>query len=1120
MSQIYSNPVTIRGSLTIKDLSLFSKSSHILVNGIRIPLNITESYWNIRGRQNIQVEQFNVENNIKVGSVMVSRLNTIPVQNLVLLDSKEAKGMVDLTFKNSIVRGDILGMKGNRASLIFLLNSTAIPINGPPTVLEGSIDFQEGVIIRDLRTLLVNEIPFEDICHSKSREFSFKEKIIEELQTNQITVHQNLEVEIANNVNLKTLSTTAIRLDQPIQLENLQLESFEADTINNEFLEDLKLNDFIAALSKEFSGQDASNSRRVKVVGNCKFLSNIFATSLSNATVNGSTVNVNNLFNFLVLKNDEEVKTGGFKTFKDLTVLNNLRTDSINEFSLDRLLNKSLSVDKTQTIEGEVFVKWLQVKHLQARLLNNIQHSEFIDKTSFNINLKSNLKVKKLTVKNVVASSSSFDVRKMLEYLEFPPRTEWLNITVDEGVVKEFGIKSYLDHLMNFAVLKNGPPMQISGSVTLTSNKIYIKSLFKDDSTVIANYQPINIQFLFLDSIKNESISPQVVIGIKQFLQPFYLKNARVQYNALFDAEMINDVNIQELNSSIYRPYDVMTGEKRFYNLQVENLQIKGLLSGIAIEKFVAFYPEFLKFTVPYLKVKNLHVFDLNTQKLAGLFYLDFLRDRLVYNSNQEQLMLSPIVFESLDVYNDTIVAYLNEVNINDVATSRSSTLQEIHGTVVALQGVQIVGPSNVVKLNELYLNDVFANSVTRSANYQTGFLRTKDLVLNKGIIVKHSIGRNVSLETLTHSTPKLQDLMSSIDEVRRHIKRLSGSAARTPGRRLYIDFDRDIQISQILESTEPQCGKCQNQQVVQPVRHNEILVRPKRREIEVRASLPSANIRVSSSPHSENEISSLEVRWNFKNDENEHFQNLSLKNSVEDVKFLESKAGDVLMILVMKNKESLNSEIVVEKIEEKLGIVEVQKIDNLNSVTKIAMVESSQNQYMITSSFDDETSNKIQRNQFVKSFIFCQNQTQFIDTQQKIPSDKYDILLPINIDQMAFLLIAEAKRKDLFIYRLNDGSKEFKFLRKITFDDGINEIVVVPSQLETSSFIVSLQNGQFCNFEWRGIESWKSTQCGFFKRISSIKPYEHLQRNHLYISNNKNDATALTLFRQGDRIH
>jgi len=306
---------------------------------------------------------------------------------------------------------------------------------------------------------------------------------------------------------------------------------------------------------------------------------------------------------------------------------------------------------------------------------------------------------------------------------------------------------------------------------------------------------------------------------------------------------LINDVKVQDLNASIHRASDLIVGEKQFYNLQVENLFINGLLAGVEFEKYIALYPEFMKFNVPKLNIHYLHVGDLNVgHNISGVIYKKFLSDRLKRVSYSEQLVSGPIEFKSVDVHNDSIVAYLNGVNVNDIATTHSDHVQVIHGVVEVDQGVHVEGPCEVLKLDERLLDDVFDHSINRTLNYQSDYLKTKDLELKKGLIVKQSIGKNVSLATLSHSTPKLEDLESTIQGVRSHIGEMTtgSTLSRPAGRKLYIDFDRDIQIVSNLQAKQPVDGGTA-QEIIQPVNHNVIQLRVKENPIDVEKVLPSA---------------------------------------------------------------------------------------------------------------------------------------------------------------------------------------------------------------------------------------------------------------------------------------
>jgi hypothetical protein len=251
--------------------------------------------------------------------------------------------------------------------------------------------------------------------------------------------------------------------------------------------------------------------------------------------------------------------------------------------------------------------------------------------------------------------------------------------------------------------------------------------------------------------------------------------------------------------------------------------------------------------------------------------------------------------------------------------------------------------------------------------------------------------------------------------------------------------------------------------------------------------------------------------------------ENFKFDNSVSDVKFFEPRKDVFIMILTMQNEASKSSEIFVEKLDETVnpGWFEHQKITSLNFVTKSSIITTSDSRFLVVSSFTDTTP---AASDFVKIYEHDTKTDKFVDNSQRIPGEKFDIILSVKVEPKSrtikprsFLLLASERGKMLYIYRLKEDTKEFVFQRKIQFDSEIIEIVVLQIAGDVPYFIVTQQSGDFCLFEWRGIESWKAKQCGHFMNISQIKSYEYLKRQHLFLTSTLNSGTALSVYRQGE---
>jgi hypothetical protein len=65
----------------------------------------------------------------------------------------------------------------------------------------------------------------------------------------------------------------------------------------------------------------------------------------------------------------------------------------------------------------------------------------------------------------------------------------------------------------------------------------------------------------------------------------------------------------------------------------------------------------------------------------------------------------------------------------------------------------------------------------------------------------------------------------------------------------------------------------------------------------------------------------------------------------------------------------------------------------------------------------------------------------------------------------------------------------------------------------------VSLKDGYFYIYQWKGIEGWKQLQYGFFNEVNSVKAYEYLKKQYLFLLSSQNSATALSIYKQGENV-
>lgn len=1121
LSQIYSGKVTIKGSLTIKNAKTFSSKTRIFLNDAEVPLNISSTFWMKSLKQDIQVENFRVESEeMEVSSILTNFLDAHPVRDFLLLDTDKPQGSVNLMIANSIVDGDVKGHKENVPSLLYHLNKTAVHRQGPPIVIESSVDFRGKLSVKNLKTEIINEHLISEMVHKNSPLIMFQApKKIRNLQVKSMRVEDHLNVTRYNDVNLEAFQDQTIRIDQPITLESLTVSSFDANNLTIEEFEGHEFNRLINNLEQEFqfNSDGSKTSRNVRINGNVDFQSNIFIE-----TINGIQ-SFNDYAMIIASKNDANQLIGGKKVFKEsVNVQDYLEVKTINGFSANRLLYQSLSRGERQTISGNWTVNKLITSALMTYNLNDIKKNQFVSRELCHLPLMVNVDIDELEVNDITAGSSPFDITRMLQAIHFPKRVNWDYITTLGYVSMPTGEDSVLDHLMKFGVYRKGFPQIITGSVTVVNDKLYLRKIIKMDSALVANGSPIDIQYLHDDSVKNETGKVQVVRGIKSFLAPaVYVSYLRIDPRATFDTSVINDVNVLHLNNTIIRPTDYINNEKRFENIYVDDLIVHGRINGIEPDNLIAL-PHDKIVRIPEITFKSLQVMELTTFTFNLTSVLWFLGNRMRKHSTEGEIqnMVMPLNFVTLELQNETVIPAINDLMIDDAVFSYSDQLQEIYGHKIVTGTIKLIGPAIIGRINGIDFMDFTRHSVMQYENHQSKLLVLPAIELKQGIQIDHSINNHRIEDLLTSDAhvPKLNVLTSLMEQVQIHYQSLSAERKLKKSRAkrlLYIDYDPNVEIRHDGRRINDRCAV----DVIEPS-YNQIVVKQKRNS-EFSADVASARLKLTPDFRChQNSLSSksFSLTWMLKSiPDLTYFQNFTFTNEISDVKFLES-TDHLMMILTMENQKNYSSEVVILKLDKmNHEWYENQKIPGLKAVTKSSIVETSNYHFLVISSFDTNADND-----FVMIRIL-DTAGQFTETQRKLPGAKYDIVLSADVQlkfravkSRTFLIMSRVNSKFIIIYRFREESLEFILQRKILFESEILEVVVMYIN-DAPFFIVSLQTGDFCVYEYRGIESWQAKQCGYFANINHVKSYEFLKRQHLFLISTLNSGTALTVYKQGE---
>ncbi|CRL02513.1 CLUMA_CG015260, isoform A [Clunio marinus] len=1117
LSQIYNGRVIIRGTVNIKDADTFSLKTRILMNSIEIPRSIPENYWMININQDIPVDRFLITSErIKTRNVMTLLLNQHFVKDLILLNAKDLPRSVNLRFEDVYSKENLFGHADNfLVSIPYSLNQTIARIrNRNSEFIISPIEFKGNAKIRHLTTNDINGIINQNLVDKSHSRIKFEAlQNVGNMHVTVLKVEDHLNASTFNNANLQMTSERMAKIDEPIDLESQHLSAFEAVNMSVVFFEDFLFHDFIEELTKKFKGLD-KQVKNVKISGEIEYLENVFLDSIN------EKINFNDMLHHVVRKNQTALDVKGNKSFRDnLVVIDGIKSKQANELVIDRVLYHTLSRSKPQAIEGNVFAKRLSIKNVDAAIVNNVDYNQIIDRMILHNPIRANIRVKFLNSTHIKSRTSSFAIQQLMKLFHFPMRNSWNSIESTEMVKVSIQKSTFLDRLMTIAVNKFDETQIITGSFQVNSHKFYIKKLVKTDNFLISNQNPINLIKLYHDSVKTNTQDPQILIGIKTFLVPFYADYAVIGKSSFLISKRVNNLDIVYLNNTILRPIDVITVTKTFLSLKVENIVISDNLNGLPLSSF--FPLANVQQLLSKLWLTSLEVFNLKTYTFNEYSLPHFLQDRMRKFDGMEQEVSGLLTFTSLDLTDDIMMSSINGVMIEDMIFDQSDHLQDVTGHKT-VRVIKLIGPSIIKSINNVDFTDFLKKTISKHQKRTIESVKLPSTELREGLHVKRYLNGHHIEELLTSDfhVPKLDNLvtlMSQISDLNNNENLGSVKAKRL----LYIDYDPEVSIS--YENPQRYGNRCSGN-VIYPIKFKTAVLREKR-DSEMIVEIPSMSITVKPNlkcRHTMVHSKEIELWWTYKVNPNATImRNFSFSNDISDIKFLEHNKTNIFMILTMQNDIDLTSEIFVLQlaINENDWYESQGRLIGLNYVTYSLIVSLPQQQFLVVSSFNGTTISD-----FVSIYLFNDKLNKFVKGQKDIEGDKFDILLSINVAPKifvqrttTFLLLSREKSKIFFIYRLKMSSNEFIFQRKFLFESEILEIVVLYINNENPFFIVSFVTGDFCLYEWRGIENWKVKQCGHFSNINSIKSYEYLKRHHLLLTSSLNAGTALTVYRQGD---
>jgi hypothetical protein len=700
LAQIYNGKVLIRGNLKLKNVNTSSLKSKIYVNENEVPQNIAENYWMKTLKQTIDVENFeiNEKNDVTFANGIVTKMiNEHSIDDFLLLDSDQPQGSLNIKFLNAIVDGDVKGHKNNVPSQIYEISKVAIVRNGEAIEMSSPIEFRGTLNVKNLHTNTINDFSTNNFIRKFQPVVQITApKVIENLEVDNMEINNILSVDKYNNINLNHLVDNAVNVNKPIEIEALKLKTFRTNKLSVDKFENHPFGDMWNSLSNEFNTASMQamkkRKRSVTINGNASFASNVLIDNLNERSFDEFLSN-------LIMKNDAK-KIGGKKIFlQDVIVKTDLNSESLNGFSTDRLLYQSLSRGDRQTITSNtVLVKNLITHSLHVTDLNGVSGDQLVDRRRLSERLNVNLNVGELDVNDITTSSATSNVDVMMETIQFPKRSHWNYVTVaKDTIMAKDNQASYFDTLLKFGVRKSLPQI-ITGTVRIqNTEKFFMKKVIKSNPYINTRIATANIEMLVTDSVKQYSKLEE--IRGKKTIRAGYrfdANNLIIGPHSSFYSPFVNDVNVTDLNDSIYRTSDVLHSEKNFdKDLFVDQLYIvePGRINGVQPSTII--YTSNTNLVLPILLVNNLDVKNMITYAFNSNSLKYFMENRMKKFSKDVQQVSSFIKFNSMHFEDDAQLTTINSVQIDDAVFSYSNSLQIISGRKILTGYIHVIGKYN-----------------------------------------------------------------------------------------------------------------------------------------------------------------------------------------------------------------------------------------------------------------------------------------------------------------------------------------------------------------------------------------------------------------------------------------
>ncbi|XP_017009305.2 uncharacterized protein fs(1)M3 [Drosophila takahashii] len=1051
LQQYYTGRVTIRGSLTVRNVQRDTANSLVVLGNQSLAKNDLHSKYLLnQTQQNLSNLTFG-DARVSAPSLTTNFIEGHPVRDHLLSGGQQnihthPNRTLHIIFMNATVQGDIICR--DYVSRLAEIAKDAVR-HGQEANITGHKRFQAPLTVQSIRTDQINGLPITQLVLKSNITQNFKgtKSFARLVVTEDLKVRKHLNVSRLNGLPLQQL------LGHDVSLQRLELtEMPHLENLHFRRLNGLPFDELLSTIS-EGNDQPLLLHKQLLIEGNVRF-----EKALQLQDING--IHWEDYLSRLV-RPDANAELRGRKTFlADVQLNDALHTPHINNLDLSSLLDNTLLRMTPQQISGVYSFERMMATNVDVSRINGVPKEEFID-TRKDLELKGDLYLKQLNISGSLKGTFAKDpgLSDLKERVKRVQQLPWRNLIVtvdalwDEGAGQS---QSPLDYLRQHAVRKVGN-QTITGHVLL--KEPHFKNLQSEQSLPIE----LNLTYLAEDALLRRSATneSQVILAPQKLLGLVRAGSLHLEKDAHFG--LVNGIDIERLNASLYR---LSSGEAiaadlhflqspRIGKLQLEVPEVNG-------HPIESIYQQGKGQSWPAVRFKQLVVEkDLNLGSVNEMSLDYFLQHRITLRGPALEVFGS-LSFEHLQLDGRPLLRSINGIPLDNVVFRHSNQAQSITGVKTFHGGVHFTGPGHVMNLNGRDLSDSFRGSIFRNRDYNIDSLVLDRASFPGGLVLagSQSPSRMRTMEVpQENQLEELQELLTLGNQS--SYKRL-----------LYLDHDLET-----LESTwvkpplrgspeDPEANlplgdaaPCQRRSLQAHLRISQRLVLLANVSVSSQLMrLNSGNVRVKVQNHCHLPARKLRSRISLSCRNESHV--LAMRQPVEAMELITREGEEILLlgteeeVRVLRLKGSNCSlidwqsilpadgrlmKVIQMEIEPNEDLLLTSGLSNHRPVLAIHVRDLASQNFkliqLIPGSYDLA---EMQGNQLLASCLGCRhvaifkrNQTLFEAIQQLSFQERIHQLTPFNVGEEQYLLVITQPEEDhfyLFVYNQVGGWQQRTF--------------------------------------------------------------------------------------------